>query len=360
MSLRACTVLLLLTGHALADEPAKTGPEEAVPEQARGRGVAFPVLPTLQLSASTNGQAQLQVSLSYVRGLGPRTRLEIAPTFSITSSDATRLFSFENGTVTGPSVWSAGSSFSFILWTPAPADRPDGKGDLADHPIWGAHPTHVVSFGGAATGATYDFFDSDPAMNLTVKSATKIGGTAAFSYTYVRQLWGRGGFTFEAPFVFDSSWTPSYIPLHWCTPVGQVPHASGAGSDPGQSCSDSVLGGPTQTNRYFAALQLGYVDIYTDKNDLNRPKSIWRASVGPAITVVSSGGVNTIQAVLQAPFYLNFSIAKGYQENNFLGIIRLTPSVGALYNGAVWSPQVLLTLDLIADRLLFRRSLQWK
>jgi hypothetical protein len=346
-------LLLLLLSAPAAD---------AEPQVAGGKAKPIEILPLLSVSASTNGQASLQASLAWWHPFNGYQRLEIAPTVAVTANDGLgSLFSFDSGTVAGPSTWMAGASFALILRAQQPRYRQEASdADPITHPQWGLHPIHVIAIGGGVNGGGFDYFVADKDKNLTEERRDKIGGTFAVSYTHVHQLYERGGVTFEVPFWLDSGYAASPVAFSYCSPAGQVPRADGSGSDPAQSCGSGVIGAPTQSTRTFAAFEVGYVDIHTDVKDLNRPKSYWRAAIGPVIDTTSSNGTSTIEVTVQAPLYLNFNlISSGASQDAYKGIVRLTPSAGAVYDGSHWHPQVLLKLELLSDRLLFPRGLQW-
>jgi hypothetical protein len=381
----------------------------ATAEEARGHGVVYPLLPTLKLSASTDDDARVQASIDILTSLSADWQLEVAPSASVAAPGGVAdLFRVDDGKTSGPKRWSAGISLSFVGWSrdpyaglsreqaqrdrawaacrahcaetqsadddgttfckdfgaqqswPASVDPSQlckaGQEALHDvagpvYPPFGAHPSYVLAAGGAVSGATFDYFAAATSMALSPKSQSRTGGTAALSFTLVRQLFRRDGVTFELAAVYETRWRGSGTPVRICVPAGWLL------GNPAQSCEDGVLGAPTEAHRLFVAAEAGYVDIHTDPRDHNRPKSVWRFAAGPIVRWTSNGGRLDVGA--QLPVYLNLVAAGGGGEV-YKGIVRLTPTIVAVREGDTWRPLIALTLDLIGDRFLFPRGLDWR
>jgi hypothetical protein len=403
----AVAPLLVAAGAAHGDA------QKATPSPAQGRGETLPVVPTLSLSASTDEDAKINVSIDILtqRGFPANWKLDIAPQASVASSKGiANLFSVDKK-ASGAKTWSGGVSFSFIGWTQNPYNTYDSEHtrlaraynacidhcrDVSDkdddsttfckdkpklnsdfdasllcqlgqdrmhdaydvaYPVFGAHPTWVLSSGYAINGGTFDYYLADSANNLSEKNDTHIGGTVAASLTWVHQFLKRDAVSFEAAAYYDAKWNAADGTVHFCSPAGQVPHMTGGGSDPAQSCTDATLGAPSQTHRLFVAAEVGYVDIHTDPKDHNKPKSVWRVAGGPVFRYTS--GDPTLEIGGQVPVYFDASSAAGY-KGDYKGIIRLSPTIVAVHDADGWRPRFSLTVDILTDRFLFPRSLAWK
>ena len=231
-----------------------------------------------------------------------------------------------------------------------------------------ANTTHIPSgfsrllvSAGARVGANhFDYYASDASMNLTAQSDAKYDWALAASLTWVH---AQSGLTLEIPLFYESAWSASTKPLHFCTPQGQV--AREGGSDAAEKCTDAVVGSPTDRRHLYGALFLGYLDVHAQK-DKDRgiiPSTFFRVAVGPSLDYeLVASGANVATLNLEAPIYIDFANApSGFDATkNFRGLVRLTPSVGATNLGGSWSPVAQISLAVLTDYTLFRRALDWR
>lgn len=416
--MRACLVLIVLIAlpsKALAEGEA----ENKVFTQAR----LAPVLPVLRIAGGTDENAKIQASLDAVVGIADAWDLSIAPTLEVASpSGVASLFAFEEGELHDAKSWSGGFSVSFLnIPTETRKDREGrskyisgalkeahaacmrkcasaevseednkfcadfggmlpanidlgeycaaGKKVFARDPLFrdlrSIYPRFLISAGGLIGGTEFEYLEADPDKNLSPKeNESRRTGTLAGSFTWVEK---DSGFTFEVPLVYSSDWKAAEEKARWCTPVGQVPREGTPPegpplTDPATSCREKPLGAPSRSWRLFTTVQLGYVDIRSSIDD-NTPRTYFRFSAGPAVDYESKQNKRNLSIGLQVPMYINFASAPAYNAGNYKGLIRVVPSfslVRDLRGPEKWEPRAELKLELLAERSLFARALEWR
>jgi hypothetical protein len=393
-------------GLAHADDP----PPTPAAQVARGQARLYPVLPTLRLGASTEDSSMVQASLSIRTSMTDYWLVDIAPTVSIVSpSGLSGLFS--SSTSNGTKTWAAGLTISFVGYNGDPfrkehqgqpelaaayascRARCTGSGQTVDEvdfcgqyenqptlpdsmdpsalcargkrtlhaaghallPVYGAHPTYLVSLGGLVNGAHFDYYERDQQMVLQPTSSTKIGGTGAFSFTYVHQFLKKNALSVELALVYDRTWKPGLLARD-CSPVGTTMFSVV------ETCPDVFVGAPVPVNRIFFPIEVGYVDVHTDPKDHNKARSLWRGAAGPVLDIIWGDQTETRTRIgIAAPIYLNVSAVFGLNSPVYKGLIRVTPSLNADYTSRLgWTPVVLLKVDVLGDRYMFNRALDWR
>jgi hypothetical protein len=132
--------------------------------------------------------------------------------------------------------------------------------------------------------------------------------------------------------------------------------------------------GPRRSWRLFTTAQVGYV---------SRPSGWWRASIGPLLGVqvtpepvnlrdkvatTLAAGANlgkgledkTLVTVgVMAPIYVNFARAPEEWVGEYKGLARVTPTFLAIHGDTGWDLRFLVTIDLLGQRTLFGRALDW-
>src|SRR5215471_5521200 len=108
-------VMLAVTVRpAFAAEPDNGGSSPAP-----GRSRVAPILPTVQLSASTSGNAELKGAADIVAGISDDWDVAFEPMVSVSTKDgAGTLFTVKNGAAQVSTPWSVGLSVTFLELAP--------------------------------------------------------------------------------------------------------------------------------------------------------------------------------------------------------------------------------------------------
>jgi hypothetical protein len=208
----------------------------------------------------------------------------------------------------------------------------------------GLFPEWDISIGGAGGLSEMRYFKKQDDESMMYKDTSSVAPsmTLAFALTWVQQQRGHGH-TIELPLSIGYRWDAQQAMGHYCPVKGTI------GVDPVQKCADRSLGDPDKNLILNAAILSGIVD--TDKG-------YWRLSMGPSVSYKSTG--NEIHAHLEIPVYFNTSplVSSGL---NYQGIIRLTPAIGVSHDSQKGTAfEAVLTLDILGQRNLFMRALDWK
>jgi hypothetical protein len=207
----------------------------------------------------------------------------------------------------------------------------------------GRFPEWVVSVGGGWGLAEHKYLDAIPgaAGSVGVNDQTRSDVRIALSVTYVST---RSPLTLEWASYYRSVFDDSATTAQWCTPMVPVLDPKGGTA---QVCKQLPQGAASNAQTLWTTLLAGYV---------SKPDGAWRAAIGPLASVDASGSSKTIGA--QAPFYLNVGSLPGF-VGDFKSIVRLTPIASYTFSSSGNTEAVGVVLDLIAQRNLFPRSLDW-
>lgn len=377
-------------------------------------GYLVPIVPTLKVTPSS-GKSDLQIGIDILRGLSPSWDLHVLPSLN-TSVDtgSGELLSFSKGKLSSEVPWtlSATVALSKLVTTPEivthrisdrkaqltavraaagiclmrcsagtitndeqtfcqanPGQSPDDLADLdpaklcdkgklafklafessvplAEDELREARmfPKWDISIGieGGRSKMQYLEPQGDGAMMYSEASRKATSARLAFALIYVEPQAGRG-YTFELPLSAGYRSDAQQTTGHYCPVIGSV------GGAPIETCADRPVGAPDKNFVANAAALLGIAD--TDHGS-------WRVAAGPAVDYKSTN--NEVHADFEIPIYLNTTPLIA-DKSQYQGIIRLTPTFGLSYdskNGAAF--EAVLTLDLLGQRNLFSRALDWK
>lgn len=382
------------------------------PEKATSVGYVAPIVPTLKVTASTTGKSDFQIGIDILRGLSARWDLHVLPSLRATTDGGTGdLFQFSNGKLSSGAPWMFGVTVAFSkLALPEPLSQ-----RMADRKVQRAVARKAAAACLARCGAeditddektfcqanqgrtAADLVDLDPgdlcaggkamfAANFTedevrqarlfpqwdISAGFELGlsemqylveqpgngpdapkmytedsraassMTGALAVTYVRPEPGYG-FTLELPLSAGHRWDAQQTVGQYCPSSGSV------GDAPIVTCSERPVGAPAQNFVVNAAVLAGVVD--TDH-------AYWRIAAGPMVNYKSTN--NEVHAGIEIPLYLNTTSLIA-DKSQYQGVIRLTPTFGMSYdskNGRAF--EAVLTIDLLGQRNLFFRALDWK
>jgi hypothetical protein len=197
---------------------------------------------------------------------------------------------------------------------------------------------------------------SKPAMciiDYTQATERHTDWSFAVSGTFVQH----SGLTVEVPLTVTQRWTASDERVTACanagqyTLPGQLPAGGTAATPvPLQSCQQFILGAPRSNLTVFATAQVGY---------LMRPSGFFRASIGPLLSSADIT-VDTLTTVgFEAPIYLNFVNAPHQYVGDYKGLVRLTPAALWTHSYAGWDSRFVLLIELLGQRTLFGKALDW-
>ncbi|HYO54896.1 hypothetical protein [Archangium sp.] len=376
-----------------------------------------PFLPTLRLSSGTDKDSKLQASFDAVSRPRPDWDLGFTPTLEVSTPEGLgTLLSFKEGTASGGASWAAGLSLSAMSVPKSePSDDEEMSGikhkaysactlqcaakdasdadkkfceefkmtapenididefckkglellktvehdKIVEHESRALYSPLMISVGGMIGGASFEYLENNEDQRLEETTRTQVHPIAAGSVTHVAR---DSGFTFELPLVYTAKWEASKATAKWCRPSGQVePEPPAVDPVDSMTCQEATLGSPTRSWKFFTTAQFGYVDIKSPGADLG-PRSFYRYSVGPTFSYSSSAEEKIVSLGLQTPIYVNFASAPAY-VGSYKGLLRVVPSfvfAKSSKEDAKWDPQLLITLEVLADRSMFPRALEWR
>jgi hypothetical protein len=206
----------------------------------------------------------------------------------------------------------------------------------------GRFPAWVISIGGGWGLGEHRYLDASPgaAGELSVYDRTKSDVRLATSATYVST---QSPFTLELAAYYRTVFDDSSTIAQWCTPQVSVRDASGGTA---QVCKQLPLHAPVNSRTIWTTLLAGYA---------NKPNGAWRMSIGPFYSFDAASSSSTIG--IQAPIYLNVAQLPGF-AGDFKSIVRITPTASYAFADS-GTKQVGVLLELVAQRNLFPRALDW-
>ncbi len=208
----------------------------------------------------------------------------------------------------------------------------------------GRFPEWILSVGAAWGLSEHQYLDAVPTAtmgDLAVVDKTKSDIRVAASATYVSTT---SPLTVEWAAYLRSVFDDSLTTAQWCTPMVPVQDLKGGTA---QTCKQLPQGAPENGQTLWTTILVGYVD---------KPDGPWRMAIGPVVSFDASSSSGAIGA--QAPFYLDLASVPGF-AGDFKFIVRITPAASYGVWGSTQVRQVGVTVELLTQRNLFPRALDW-
>ncbi|HZS42010.1 MAG TPA: hypothetical protein VFF06_34515 [Polyangia bacterium] len=381
-----------------------------------------PLVPSLDMTANTDGSTTVRLALDLIIGLSSDWDFELTPTFMTnTQNGLGGLFNFSGG-----APWTAGLSIAFLDLAPQPNGPPTAAvldvkreawnacrqicqpgvaangcerfssslqpvdtspEDLCDagQKIWlekydrqlrevrGRFPKHVVGLGGALGSSQFTYLASDVSSfgAITNVDVAPAGSRLPLSVHTENDLEGRAALSYayvstERPFSIELPLTYRYFhtaqtqTTTFCTPSQNV--ITNAPSDP-NSMPTIAMGQTCQTLPLGAPTATHEVAIAAYFGYVNKPDGFWRFGVGPSIDwqhiINGQASADRVALTIQSPIYLNFASAPKSWAGDFKGVVVLTPTAGVSVGTFGTNWVANVSIQIFARRSIFPRGLEW-
>lgn len=214
----------------------------------------------------------------------------------------------------------------------------------------GGVPKWSLSLGGKGGAQKLKYVDiADPATP-TEKAEIEPSGAGALAFFYRAPRPNKGlDVTFD---IFSSGGRQTQLPsetVKWCAGIGDVDGSKIDG--PGERCTEAAYGAPTPTNFGSLGLMAGMLDV---------KRQLWRFGIAYVGTYARAAGMSRDTHSIQAPLLLDFTkFAKEGGKIDYKGMLRIIPSFDRVYQETLTYSQFTVTLQLIGQRSMVIRALDW-
>lgn len=201
-------------------------------------------------------------------------------------------------------------------------------------------------YAGALFGPRKYEYLQDSAGALAKADDTRLTTTLMFGLVSVTGVGlPRLPLTVELSAGYRARATPSKTPARWCEDKGSLP-LDGGGSAAVQSCTDGLLGPPSQSKLLSATLLLGGTDIVSER---------WRFAAGPEFSHDLVTRRNSLALRVPFTFRLTPSTSGSGYLGEYKGSIRITPTFAVEFDSdtRLVGSRVLLMFDLLGAQDLF-------
>jgi hypothetical protein len=213
-------------------------------------------------------------------------------------------------------------------------------------------PALRISLGTAAGRSKFKFLDGMPGNGIDrvdrseIHASSRAGASLLFVPADTTRAGQNRAFTLEGRVLYTNAWNSASDTVRWCQPEGNVPAAPGSTVE---LCQDRALGAPGNPRSLALGASFGIGDT---------AKQFWRASLGAFADLDLGGG--TTDFGVEIPIYLSFasgSAPVGY-AGDYKGVLRVGPRLQwtKSSNGS-YSAEFFVVVDALAQHSIFSEVL---
>lgn len=281
---------------------------------------------TVSLSSGANSELKVGGEFWFPAGEGTDNEVFLKPMATFKGSDGVVNIPLLGGAPAGSSVELTVGAFR--RHEPTDNDKDHASRDL---------PRVMGALTGGLSTEAFSWRELDeqttPATLGDAQSARHPSANGALHLTFVPA--GSDSFL-EVGGDVKRAWTASGESISWCaTDQVQVDGQTAAV----ESCDESVVGAPTGSTTWSAAIALGRVD----------PKQTWRWALRP----FAEGSDGDVAVGLSVPVYVNLGEQPNMSEDSTRKIIKFMPTLSLPLGTTSVSPTLGVSVTLVGSSLLF-------